>query len=609
MHDTSLAKMRAFVQGYLATSGSVKLDILDVGAQSVDGHATYRPLFDSPDWRYRGLDMAAGANVDIVVADPYRWLELADASVDVVISGQALEHVDYPWRTVAEIARILKPGGVACLIAPSAGPEHRYPRDCWRIYPDGMRALAGSAGLNVVEVFTDWGLMPWQDTFAVLQKPHGDETVGGGLPPLSDLRTALSVYQRALAGRPKSPLYYTTLASCLAAAGDREMAEDALRIGIEACPSAPELRQQLIAGLLTGARNESAMEHALQLLAMRPITPASVVSMGAVYTALGTIQRGHFEALLPAEKSALMRIATLAMAGDRFELAAACWQKLAGSEPGNVSHAVSHAGALLAANRPVRAREQFARARRLQENAREVNRTTVVQHLINQCDAGLYLEIGVESGRHFFQIEAPLKFAVDPRFKIPGGPRDNERERFYSMPSDTFFANPPDEILKQGIDVAFVDGLHTHAQSLRDVENCLRHLNPGGVVVMHDCLPASEAEAAPDMESAKRMPGFKGDWTGDVYRTILALRSRRPDLFVAVLNTDHGVGIIHPGEPESGLALSEGQIESLDFATLDAGRERLLNLKPARWFEHWVQNFPSGSRNRAILGDSIARRP
>ena len=35
-----------------------------------------------------------------------------------------------------------------------------------------------------------------------------------------------------------------------------------------------------------------------------------------------------------------------------------------------------------------------------------------------------------------------------------------------------------------------------HEQALRDVEHCLRHLAPGGLIVMHDCLPATAAEAA-----------------------------------------------------------------------------------------------------------------
>lgn len=135
--------------------------------------------------------LSAGPNVDVVLEDAYHWKELADASVDVLVSGQTLEHIEFPWMTMTEIARILRPGGVACLIAPASGPEHRYPVDCWRIYPDGMRALAKHAGLTEIEVFTDWNQGRWKDTFAVLQKQHsGDAERNCVLPVLENRRVA-----------------------------------------------------------------------------------------------------------------------------------------------------------------------------------------------------------------------------------------------------------------------------------------------------------------------------------------------------------------------------------------------------------------------------------
>jgi SAM-dependent methyltransferase len=189
--------MQEFVSTYLAGMDRAALEIIDLGAHSVDDSSTYRALFDVPGWCYRGLDVVAGANVDIAVADPYAWKELADASIDVVISGQTLEHVEFPWLTVAEIARILRPGGVACLIAPASGPEHRYPVDCWRIYPDGMKALARHAGLRDVEVFTDWNQSRWKDTFAVMQKPHGATPEDNSPIPL--------LGNRAVADRASTP--------------------------------------------------------------------------------------------------------------------------------------------------------------------------------------------------------------------------------------------------------------------------------------------------------------------------------------------------------------------------------------------------------------------
>src|SRR5258708_5684929 len=120
MHDSSLIKIEAFCRDYLGPHRSSTLEIVDLGARNVGGTRTYRRFFDAPGWRYRGLDVEPGPNVDIVVADAYAWRELEDASIDVLVSGQTLEHVDFPWLTVLEIARVLRPGGVACLVVPAA---------------------------------------------------------------------------------------------------------------------------------------------------------------------------------------------------------------------------------------------------------------------------------------------------------------------------------------------------------------------------------------------------------------------------------------------------------------------------------------------------------
>jgi len=174
--------MRDLVARYLDRGH--RLEILDIGAcdyGTADPAAlpgSYRPLFDNPGWRYRGLDMIEGPNVDLVMKSPYRF-PLPGGTADVIVSGQAFEHVEYFWMTFMEMARVLKPGGLIFLIAPSRGPEHAYPTDCWRFYPDGYRALAKYAGIELVEVTTDWAphpsedSAPWGDTVGVFRRPLG----------------------------------------------------------------------------------------------------------------------------------------------------------------------------------------------------------------------------------------------------------------------------------------------------------------------------------------------------------------------------------------------------------------------------------------------------
>ena len=176
MHQSSLDKMLAFRKKYLAGKEDEPLLILDLGSMDVNG--SYRRCFGDSRWTYRGIDMAAGKNVDIVLKDPYNWREIKSGSADVVVSGQAFEHIEFFWLTMLEIARVLKPEGLCCLIAPSGGPEHRYPIDCWRYYPDGFAALARFASLEVSEIYSQNGTTGysdgsdmWQDTVLVCRKP------------------------------------------------------------------------------------------------------------------------------------------------------------------------------------------------------------------------------------------------------------------------------------------------------------------------------------------------------------------------------------------------------------------------------------------------------
>ncbi len=129
--------------------------VLDVGA--AQKRAWFRDIWEAGGWTYHGMDMKDTHNVDIVLdeADPWRF-DIESGSYDAVISGNMLEHNEFFWLTFLEMSRILKPGGVMVHIAPSRGPEHRDPQDCWRWYRDGMFAMAKWAGFDCVETTTDW---------------------------------------------------------------------------------------------------------------------------------------------------------------------------------------------------------------------------------------------------------------------------------------------------------------------------------------------------------------------------------------------------------------------------------------------------------------------
>ncbi len=177
MHQSSYEKMQGFRDRHLAGREAEALRIVDLGSQDVNG--SYRELFSGCAWTYVGADASAGRNVDVVLADPDNWRELSSRSADVLISGQALEHMPHPWIAMLEIRRVLVPGGLCCLLAPAGGPEHRYPVDCWRILSDGFAALADWADLEVVELATQWenrghadGSDVWHDSLFVGRCPQ-----------------------------------------------------------------------------------------------------------------------------------------------------------------------------------------------------------------------------------------------------------------------------------------------------------------------------------------------------------------------------------------------------------------------------------------------------
>jgi methyltransferase family protein len=204
-------------------------------------------------------------------------------------------------------------------------------------------------------------------------------------------------------------------------------------------------------------------------------------------------------------------------------------------------------------------------------------RVAVVQAELDRFARPRYLELGVNVGVLFLHVRAAIKVGVDPVDRIPRWkwrlhPNTAVHGRFVQRTSDEFFAGLEPE---SRFDVVFVDGLHTHAQSRRDLDKALAHLSDDGVVLAHDCNPASPEAAEPDRAAA----GDRG-WCGEVWKTIVELRATREDLEVEVLDLDHGIGVVRRGRSDA-IALPR-PIEGLTYADLDADRERLLGLRPAQ---------------------------
>jgi SAM-dependent methyltransferase len=126
--------------------------VLEVGSMNING--SVRELFASAAV-YQGIDFMPGAGVDLVMNA--HELTFPDASFDLVVSTEMLEHDDEFWLSVREMGRVLRPGGLLLLTARGNGfMPHDYPFDYWRFMPASFNKLLAMAGCEVLEVREDW---------------------------------------------------------------------------------------------------------------------------------------------------------------------------------------------------------------------------------------------------------------------------------------------------------------------------------------------------------------------------------------------------------------------------------------------------------------------
>jgi len=131
-------------------------DVVDLGA----GEAPYRAFFVTHANSYRTVDWANSQHriaVD-VIADLNAPLPLADSSADVAVSISVLEHLRRPDRFLAEVARILRPGGRLLLQVPWQWMIHEAPHDYFRYSPFALRAMLEENGFEVVSLAPSGGV-------------------------------------------------------------------------------------------------------------------------------------------------------------------------------------------------------------------------------------------------------------------------------------------------------------------------------------------------------------------------------------------------------------------------------------------------------------------
>ena len=157
-----------------------------------------------------------------------------------------------------------------------------------------------------------------------------------------------------------------------------------------------------------------------------------------------------------------------------------------------------------------------------------MTRTEVIQRMINFRGFSTYLEVGSYRNENVKNLVIDRKVTVDP---------DPDAYANYQMTSDQYFAENDEKF-----DIIFIDGLHEHSQVWRDIRNSLGHLNPNGVIVMHDCMPKSEKMQVWDNKSHQ-----SEEWTGDTWKAYYKAYGEL-SYKVYVVDTDYGCGVIDTSE-------------------------------------------------------------
>jgi hypothetical protein len=193
-----------------------------------------------------------------------------------------------------------------------------------------------------------------------------------------------------------------------------------------------------------------------------------------------------------------------------------------------------------------------------------MTRTDIINRIAAKIGAESYLEIGVRDGENFKMINCDYKLGVDP---------DPNSKALILQTSDFFFA-----FNKAKFDLVLVDGMHTEKQVARDIQNSIKILNDGGWIICHDMNPTEELQQTEQY--------YGGAWSGTCWRAFVELRRTRSDLYMAVVDTDYGCGIITRGKQEL-LKVDE----PLTYQLLERRRRELLNLISVQEFEKLMSEY------------------
>ena len=162
-----------------------------------------------------------------------------------------------------------------------------------------------------------------------------------------------------------------------------------------------------------------------------------------------------------------------------------------------------------------------------------LERYEVINIIISKYDYKSYLEIGTQEFINFNKINILNKECIDPQNEVYG-------KYTYNMNSDDAFLEI--KRLNKKYDIIFIDGLHFDEQVTKDINNSLDVLNINGTIVCHDCNPPTSILACYSLEKYN----IRGAWYGNCFKSIVKYKFENPNIYLKVVDTCSGLGIIEP---------------------------------------------------------------
>lgn len=182
-----------------------------------------------------------------------------------------------------------------------------------------------------------------------------------------------------------------------------------------------------------------------------------------------------------------------------------------------------------------------------------MNKTDLINSLIEAHGFQSYLEIGLGDGENFANVKCDYKFGVDPNV--------NFNIEVFWVTSDEFFNNNPNKF-----DLIFIDGLHEAHQVEKDIVNAWNCLNKGGIILIHDIKPENEEMTL--------IPRETKQWTGNVYHAWYGFLNKYPKIKTQYIDIPFGMGLIHKSKHKLELGFVDTQITFGQYQTIEGWKPK-----------------------------------